>query len=51
MSVRDEATGSLSGLTAEEAREFHRLFSKGAFLMSLFPFLAHISLWFYKPWL
>jgi hypothetical protein len=40
-----------SGLTAEEAQEFHRLFKKGAIAMSLFPFLAHISMWFYNPWL
>ena len=43
--------GTLSGLTREEAQEFHRLFKKSAILMSLFPFLAHISMWLYKPWL
>lgn len=51
MSIQDERADSLSGLTAGEAREFHRLFTKGAILMLLFPFLAHISMWFYKPWL
>ncbi|WP_375574072.1 hypothetical protein ABWH92_08995 [Ahrensia marina] len=43
--------GTLSGLSAEEAQEFHRLFKKSAIAMSLFPFLAHISMWFYNPWL
>lgn len=43
--------GSPSGLTHEEAREIHRYFVKSAILMSLFPFLAHISLWLYRPWL
>lgn len=43
--------GSRSGFTHEEAQEFHRFFVKSAILMSLFPFLAHISMWFYKPWL
>lgn len=42
---------SLSGLTHVEAKEIHRYFVKSAILMSLFPFLAHISLWLYKPWL
>jgi light-harvesting complex 1 beta chain len=42
---------SLSGLTHGEAKEIHRYFVKSAILMSLFPFLAHISLWLYKPWL
>lgn len=42
---------TLSGLTAEEAQEFHKLFKTSAIAMSLFPFLAHISMWFYNPWL
>jgi hypothetical protein len=43
--------GSLSGLSHGEAQEIHRYFVKSAILMSLFPFLAHISMWLYKPWL
>ncbi len=42
---------TLSGLTHGEAQEIHRYFVKSAILMSLFPFLAHISMWLYKPWL
>ena len=42
---------SVSGLSAEEAQEFHRIFVKSAIAMSLLPFLAHISMWIYKPWL
>ncbi|MGD1888972.1 MAG: light-harvesting protein [Cohaesibacteraceae bacterium] len=42
---------SLSGLSHEEAKEFHRILMKSAFALSLFPFLAHISMWFYNPWL
>lgn len=42
---------TLTGLSHGEAQEFHRLFVKGAIAMSLFPFLAHISMWLYKPWL
>jgi light-harvesting complex 1 beta chain len=42
---------TLSGLTHEEAQEFHRIFVKSAIAMSLLPFLAHISMWFYQPWL
>lgn len=40
-----------SGLTHDEARELHRYFTKSAILMLLFPFLAHVSMWLYKPWL
>ncbi|MEM1287497.1 MAG: light-harvesting protein [Pseudomonadota bacterium] len=43
--------GSVSGLTPGEAQEFHRIFVKSAIAMSLLPFLAHISMWIYKPWL
>lgn len=42
---------TLTGLSREEAQEFHRLFVKFAIAMSLAPFLAHISMWLYKPWL
>lgn len=42
---------SFTGLSHGEAQEFHRYFVKSAILMSLFPFLAHISMWLYKPWL
>jgi light-harvesting complex 1 beta chain len=45
------ASNTPSGLNAEEAQEFHRLFVKSAIAMSLLPFLAHISMWFYNPWL
>lgn len=40
-----------SGLTHGEAQEIHRYFVKSAIAMSLLPFLAHISMWMYKPWL
>lgn len=40
-----------SGLTHSEAQEIHRYFVKSAILMSLFPFLAHVSLWLNNPWL
>lgn len=43
--------GTQTGLSHGEAQEIHRYFVKSAILMSLFPFLAHVSLWFYKPWL
>jgi hypothetical protein len=43
--------GTPSGLTHGEAQEIHRYFVKSAIAMSLLPFLAHISMWMYKPWL
>jgi len=42
---------SLSGLTEEEAREFHGLFMGGFSVFMGIAILAHILVWGYRPWL
>ncbi len=42
---------SLSGLTEEEAREFHGLFTSSASLFVIAVIVAHILVWNYRPWL
>ncbi|MHA7901269.1 MAG: light-harvesting antenna LH1, beta subunit [Henriciella sp.] len=42
---------SLSGLTATEARAFHGLFMRSFFLFMFWAFIAHMLVWYYKPWL
>lgn len=51
MAERDASTGSLSGLTEAEAKEFHRIFM-GSFLGFLaIAIVAHILVWSWRPWL
>ena len=43
--------GSLSGLTDQEAQEFHALFMKGFFIFTLIAIVAHFLVWAWRPWL
>lgn len=43
--------GSLSGLTDNEAREFHRIFMTSFFLFVAIAVVAHILVWMWRPWL
>jgi len=50
MAEKDERSGSLSGLTEKEAKEFHGILltSMGAFfVMNL---IAHYLVWSWRPW-
>ncbi|MBX9745313.1 light-harvesting antenna LH1, beta subunit [Terricaulis sp.] len=51
MSERDARTGSLSGLTEAEAKEFHRVFMGSFILFTLIAIVAHILVWMWRPWL
>ena len=42
---------SLSGLTEEEAREFHGVFTSSFMLFLIVAIVAHILVWGYRPWL
>ncbi len=48
---RDEKTGSLSGLTEDEAREFHRIFMTSFIVFTLIAIVAHFLVWQWRPWL
>jgi light-harvesting complex 1 beta chain len=46
-----ERNGSLSGLTEQEAREFHGLFMSGFIGFTAVAVVAHILVWMWRPWL
>ena len=46
-----ERSESLSGLTATEAKAVHGLFMRGFMLFMFWAFIAHMLVWYYKPWL
>lgn len=41
----------MSGLTDEEAREFHGLFMFGFTVFTAIAVVAHILVWMWRPWL
>jgi light-harvesting complex 1 beta chain len=51
MAERDERTGTLSGLTETEAREFHKIFMTSFVIFTLIAIVAHILVWNWRPWL
>lgn len=51
MSERDARTGSLSGLTESEAKEFHKVFMSSFILFTLIAVGAHILVYMWRPWL
>jgi light-harvesting complex 1 beta chain len=44
-------TGSTSGLTDSEAREFHSIFVTSFIIFVAVAVVAHILVWFWRPWL
>jgi light-harvesting complex 1 beta chain len=51
MAERDTVTGSLSGLTEAEAKEFHRIFLGSFVIFVAIAITAHILVWYWRPWL
>ena len=47
----DRRSGSLSGLTEQEAREFHRIFMTSFAIFVAIAIVAHILAWMWRPWL
>ena len=48
--MASQESGSLSGLSAEEAQEFHRIFVKSAVAFTGWAFVAHVLVWIWRPW-
>lgn len=46
-----ERKGSLSGLTDEEAKEFHKIFVSSFLGFTAIAVVAHALVWFWRPWL
>lgn len=44
------STGSLTGLTDEQAQEFHAIFTKSMLIFVIACVVAHILVWFWRPW-
>ncbi|MEM1399600.1 MAG: light-harvesting antenna LH1, beta subunit [Pseudomonadota bacterium] len=45
-----ERDGSMSGLTEPEAQEFHKYFLQGFMYFLGLTLIAHILVWFWRPW-
>lgn len=48
--VRQES-GSLSGLTEPEAKEFHKIFIVSFIVFTVIAIIAHFLVWSWRPWL
>ena len=46
-----ERKGSISGLTDEEAQEFHKFYIQGFVGFTAIAVVAHILVWIWRPWL
>lgn len=51
MALDERRTGSLSGLTENEAKEFHSIFMTSFVLFTIIAIVAHILVWMWRPWL
>jgi len=49
--ANDERTGSLSGLTEQEAKEFNGLFLTSFVVFTGIAIVAHVLVWIWRPWL
>ncbi len=43
--------GSLSGLTEQEAKEFHGIFLTSFIAFTVIAVVAHVLVWNWRPWL
>lgn len=43
--------GSISGLTDQEAREFHGIFVTSFIIFTVVAAVAHFLVWSWRPWL
>jgi light-harvesting complex 1 beta chain len=49
--IMAEEKQSLSGLTDEEAKEFHSIFVSSFLAFTAIAVVAHILVWMWRPWL
>ena len=47
----DNRGGSLSGLTEQEAKEFHSIFMTSFIIFTVIAIIAHFLVWNWRPWL
>ncbi|MEM6617014.1 MAG: light-harvesting antenna LH1, beta subunit [Pseudomonadota bacterium] len=46
-----ENTGSWSGLTDQEAEEFHKYYMQGAMIFTVVAIVAHLLVLLWRPWI
>jgi light-harvesting complex 1 beta chain len=51
MATATDKPGSLSGLTPEEAQEFHGIFQSSFIIFIAIAIVAHLLAWIWRPWL
>jgi light-harvesting complex 1 beta chain len=49
--MADSRQGSMSGLTDQEAKEFHGIFMTSFIIFTLIAVVAHFLAWQWRPWL
>ena len=49
--MADPRQGSLSGLTEQEAKEFHSIFMTSFIIFTVIAVVAHFLAWQWRPWL
>ena len=47
----ETTTGSVSGLSDAEAREFHANFVMSFIGFTVIALIAHVLVWFWRPWI
>ena len=47
----ESSTGSLSGMTDNEAKEFHSIFVSSFLGFTAIAVVAHILVWMWRPWI
>lgn len=48
--MSDDTGGSLSGLSANEAKEFHKAFVTSFLIFVGITLVAHLLVWSWRPW-
>jgi light-harvesting complex 1 beta chain len=48
--MADRERESLTGLTDQEAREFHSFFMQGFIGFTIIAIIAHFLVWMWRPW-
>ena len=51
MASTDMRDGSLTGLTENEAKEFHGIFVTSFIIFTIVAIVAHFLVWMWRPWL
>jgi light-harvesting complex 1 beta chain len=51
MAADDRRGGSSSGLTEQEAKEFHGIFVTSFLIFTAIAVIAHFLVWQWRPWL